>query len=79
MKVTVYSKRDCHLCEEALQALRRLQGQHPFELEALDITEDQIRLKRYEQFVPAIFIDGAHTYSYHLDEADFLQRLRAQS
>jgi glutaredoxin len=30
--ITVYSKPDCHLCEEAMAGLRRLQGELGFAL-----------------------------------------------
>ena len=38
--VTVYSKHDCHLCADALAALRALQVELGFDLRELDITKD---------------------------------------
>ena len=35
--VTVYSKPDCHLCEQAMAVLRGLQPELGFELEERDI------------------------------------------
>ena len=39
--LTLYTKSDCHLCEDALEMLRRVQVEIPFELEKLDITTDE--------------------------------------
>ena len=45
--LTLYSKPECHLCEEALVALRALQGELDFELLERDITADEALHRAY--------------------------------
>jgi glutaredoxin len=75
--VTVYTHADCHLCEEALAALRRLQHEHRFELRELDIRSDDALHRAYFERVPVIALDGDELCEYVVDEALLRQRLTA--
>jgi glutaredoxin len=67
--VTLYTKPDCSLCDDALAALERVRARRPFELLTVDITRDAGLSRRYGERVPVIAVDGADTFDYHVDEA----------
>jgi glutaredoxin len=71
--VTLYTKEDCGLCEEAASMLRRLQQRIRFEIEYVDVEADQAAAERYGQRIPVIVIDGVEVAAAPLDE----QRLAA--
>ena len=73
MIVTLYTKEDCGLCEEAASMLRRLQQRIRFEIEYVDVEADQAAAERYGQRIPVIVIDGVEVAAPPLDE----QRLAA--
>ncbi|MBB6177679.1 glutaredoxin [Anoxybacillus tengchongensis] len=54
MKVVVYSKQNCCLCDEAKDILRELQ----VKWEEVDIYKDEQWLERYHLIIPVIEIDG---------------------
>ena len=54
MKVVVYSKENCSLCDEAKAILHELQ----VEFEEIDIYKDERWLERYHLMIPVIEIDG---------------------
>jgi glutaredoxin len=57
--VTVYSRRECHLCEEAIAALVALHGDgYRFELREVDIDSDELLLKRLMEKIPVVEVDG---------------------
>jgi glutaredoxin len=58
MKLTLYSKPDCHLCEDTERELRQLQARYPHELEVVDITSDAILLERYGERIPVVQLCG---------------------
>ena len=66
--VTLYTKPDCPLCDDAREALERVRARRPFELHMVDITTDERLNKRYRERIPVIAIDGADTFDYHVDE-----------
>jgi glutaredoxin len=73
--VTLYSKQDCPLCDEARAALERVRGRIPFNLQEVDITTDQELETRYRERIPVVALDGAELFDYHVDERTLEQRL----
>ncbi len=78
MTVTVYSKPDCHLCEDAIAALRRLQVELAFDLEERDITTDESLHRAYFDRIPVIAVDGEELCDYFLEEALVRERLESR-
>lgn len=54
MKIVLYSKENCCLCDEAKDILRELQ----VEWEEVDIYKNEQWLERYQLMIPVIEIDG---------------------
>ena len=76
--VTVYSKPDCHLCEEAVGALRALQPELGFELQERDIRDQDSLHRAYFERIPVIALDGEELCEYFLDEALLRERLESR-
>ncbi|MBU3674730.1 MAG: glutaredoxin family protein [Solirubrobacteraceae bacterium] len=74
--VTVYSRRDCHLCDEALAALDSI-DREGLVVEVVDIEGDDALLARYLERIPVIALDGVELYEFRLDVDDLNQRLEA--
>jgi len=56
---TVYSRPDCHICEEALAELRLIGTEFPaLRVTEVDIDRDDELLKRYLERIPVVVIDG---------------------
>jgi glutaredoxin len=73
--VTLYSKPDCHLCEDALTVLERVRSELPFELCELDITTDESWHRAYFDRIPVIMLDGEELFEYFVDEEYLRRRL----
>ena len=73
--VTLYSKPDCPLCDEARRALMRVRGRAPFELREVDITSDPALESRYRERIPVVALDGAELFDFHVDEHALEYRL----
>jgi glutaredoxin len=76
--VTVYSKPDCHLCEDAMAALRGLQADLAFELLELDITADDALHRAYFERIPVISLDGEELCEYFVEEQLVRERLESR-
>jgi glutaredoxin len=77
--ITVYSKPDCHLCADAMSALRRLQQELGFSLQELDITAEEALHRAYFERIPVIALDGVELCEYFLDEALVRERLESRA
>ena len=70
MILTVYSRPDCHLCQEALEAIRALRAEgYRFELREIDIESDERLLRRYLERIPVVLLDDEVVSELILDPA----------
>jgi glutaredoxin len=67
--VTLYSKPGCHLCDDALEALGRVQKLQPFDLEVINIQDDPGLLADYGEQIPVVLLNGTFLFEYEVDEA----------
>jgi glutaredoxin len=76
--VTVYSTPDCHLCADAMAALRALQGELGFALEERDITADEALLRAYFERIPVVALDGEELFDFFVQETILRERLESR-
>jgi glutaredoxin len=76
--ITVYSKPDCHLCVDAMAALRRLQAELGFALEERDISSDEDLLRAYFERIPVIALDGEELFDFFVEETILRERLESR-
>jgi len=58
VRVVLYSKPDCGLCDELKRDLLNLQKELQFELVERDILEDAEAFARYRYLIPVLDIEG---------------------
>jgi hypothetical protein len=76
--LTVYSAPDCHLCDDAMVVLRRLQVELGFALQELDITADGALHRVYFERIPVVAVDGEELCEYVVEEAVVRERLESR-
>lgn len=74
--VTLYTKRDCPLCDEAAATLRALAAEIGFSLTEVDVEADPVLRARYGQSVPVIAIEGREVMRAPLEPAAVRAALR---
>jgi glutaredoxin len=68
MKIRVYSKPECHLCDEAKETIERVVKWLHIEVEVIDIEEDPELLNEYRNDIPVIFLDDRKIFKHRVDE-----------
>lgn len=58
IKVILYTKSGCHLCEDAKFLLQQMQSVHPHELQEVDIRTNQAIHEKYLFEIPVIQLNG---------------------
>ena len=71
--VTVYSRKNCHLCDVAIESLETVKSELNFEIEKIYIDGDTELTSKYGEEVPVIHIDGKHHDIFRVD----LERFRS--
>jgi glutaredoxin len=75
VQVVLYGKAGCHLCEEAYEALRRVQARRDFDLTLIDIRTDPDIFAEYAESIPVVEISGKQFCKYRVDETRLIERL----
>jgi hypothetical protein len=76
MKVDIYSKPNCSLCDEAIAVVERVRARTPFELRIISILEDHEAMMAWRYDIPVVRIDGEVAFKHRVDEALFEARIR---
>jgi glutaredoxin len=79
MKVTVYTRSGCHLCDEAKQVIESVRRRATFDYEEFDIDSDPRLRQLYNEEVPVIAIDGKKAFKYRVTAVELLKILAARS
>ena len=74
MRVIVYTKSGCHLCDHLLEDLAWVRTQVGFDVELRDISTDPVAEERFRYLVPVVEVGGALVYPPH-DALRLLNRL----
>ncbi len=77
--LTLYTKPDCHLCEEALKTLLEVCAEVPFELQVRDITAKEALHRAYFERIPVVTLDGEELFEFFVDAEALRERLRDSS
>ncbi|HVG62780.1 MAG TPA: glutaredoxin family protein [Hyalangium sp.] len=77
MKVDIYSKPSCSLCDEAIDVVERVRARTPFELRIISILEDPAAMMAWRYDIPVVLIDGEVAFKHRVDEALFEARIRS--
>ncbi len=69
MKLTLYGKAGCCLCDEARVAVAEVREDIPFEFEEVDISLDPRLHREYGERIPVIDVNGEEAFELGVDAA----------
>ena len=67
LRLTLYGRSHCHLCDEMFAALAPLRSEFGFLLEVIDIDSDPVLEQRFDTLVPVLMHGDSELCHYHLD------------
>ena len=76
IRVEIYSRPGCHLCEEAKAVIDRVRRRYAFALEVIDIEGNPALEACYGTEIPVIAINGNKAFKYRVDEAEFERKVK---
>ena len=76
MRVVLYSRAGCHLCDAARDVLLAERSRSPFELVEVDVAGDDLLEREYGIRIPVVEIDGRERFEYEVDPAELLAFVR---
>jgi glutaredoxin len=77
MRVTLYSRPGCGLCDRAREVLEAERARVGFELIDVDITGDDALELAYGVRIPVVTVDGQERFEVEVDPAELARVVRA--
>ncbi|MGH9942042.1 MAG: glutaredoxin family protein [Pyrinomonadaceae bacterium] len=75
VKVTLYTRPRCHLCDEAKAAIRTAVCAGEFTLEEVNIDIDPELVRRFGWDIPVISLDGIVVFKRRVDPLEFCREI----
>ena len=75
IRVIIYSRPGCHLCDEAKQAIEAAECPGEYTLEEINIESDPALLSRYQYDIPVITINDVEAFRHGLTSEAFRERM----
>ncbi len=76
LRLELYSRPGCHLCEDLRALCERLGADFPLRLTEVNIDADRKLAARYGGEIPVLFIDGRKAVKFRTTEAALRRTLR---
>ena len=73
--VTMYSRRNCHLCEVAKEVVESARNEAEFEFEVVFIDGDAGLEREYGEEVPVTLINGKRHDYFRVDRTRFIEAI----
>lgn len=73
--VVLYTAEGCSLCARALEVVRAVQGEVPFDFELVDIGGTPELEARYREHLPVVEIDGELAFTYFVEANALRERV----
>ena len=77
MRVTLFSRPGCGLCDRAREVLEAERARAGFELLDVDISGDDALELAYGVRIPVVLVDGEEAFELEVDPAELARRVRA--
>ena len=74
--VEIFTRPDCHLCDDAKAVIERVKQRFPFDLKITNIEEDSALEAAYGSEIPVITINGNKAFKYRVDETEFARKVK---
>ena len=66
IKLQLYTKADCPLCDEAKESLEPLAAQLPIQIEEIDITANLGLFTKYKELIPVLELEGKRLFVHRI-------------
>ena len=78
-EITIYSRKDCCLCEEMKAVIRQVGRRYPLTICEIDVDTSIELQERFGSQVPILFINGRKAFKYRMTSSELEKKLRESS
>ncbi len=76
IRVTILSRKDCHLCEAVYRIALQLRSELHIETRMMSIENDRVLMERYGTRVPVILLDEVEHFTVVVSEGELRRAIK---
>ena len=76
VKIVLYKRKECPLCDSALELVRKFQDVYHLDIEVRDVDADPALVRQMGERVPVVYVEGRERFFGQINEV-LLQRTLA--
>ena len=76
VRVTILSRKDCHLCEAVYRIALELQSELHIEPRVVSIEHDRVMMERYGARVPVVLLDDVEHFTGTVTEGELRRAIK---
>lgn len=76
IRIEIYSRPGCHLCDEAKAVIEPFAGRYSIELTVTDVDSDAALRQAYGFDIPVVMIDGIEAFRHRVDSGTLERKLK---
>ena len=78
-ELTLYTRKDCCLCEEMKSTIRQVAEHFPLAIQEFDVDTSQELQEQYGNEVPVLFVNGRKAFKYRITAKELENRLKKEA
>jgi len=79
IKLTIYSRPGCHLCDDMKDLVRNVARTIPLTLDEIDISADAALEAQYGLEIPVLLVEGKKVAKYRIEEGALVRILTSRA
>jgi glutaredoxin len=77
IRIDIYSRPGCHLCDEAKAVVEPLREHYAMVLRTINVESNADLESRYGSEIPVVFLNGEEAFRHRVDRAELERKLKA--
>lgn len=79
IKVEIFSKENCHLCDLAKKTIFDVSKEFDLEIKITDINSNQELFEKFKYDIPVIYINDKIAFKHKIDKNEFIKKLLSRN
>jgi glutaredoxin len=76
IRIEIYSRVGCHLCDDAKAVVDQFRMAYPMELQMINVEDNPEFENRHGADIPVVFINGREAFRHRVDRSELERKLK---
>ena len=76
IRIEIYSRPGCHLCDQARAVIEELRGKYAMTLRSINVETNADLETRYGMDIPVVFMNGEEAFRHRVTLSEFERKLK---